>query len=187
MTTTRIVSNVVAFQLGWFACVLGAAGGMPLLGTGAAIAIVCWHLSIAPNPRAELILVAIVAVIGALWDSALVALGWIHYPNGTLIAGTAPYWIVALWVLFATTLNVSLGWLKRSVPMAAVFGLLGGPLAYLGGSKLDALVLVEPGFALAALALGWGLLTPLLLRVADRFNGFAPVPRSSLQSEGSHA
>jgi Protein of unknown function (DUF2878) len=187
MTTARLISNVVAFQAGWFACVLGAAHGMPWAGTGAAIAIIGWHLSFATHPRAELLLVIAAAGIGAVWDSALVALGWIHYPQGTMVAGTAPHWIIALWMLFATTLNVSLAWLKRSMPMAALFGLIGGPLAYWGGAKLDALVLVEPVLALTALALGWALLTPLLLRIAHRFNGFAPAPEPSLQSEGSHA
>ncbi|MFN0303838.1 MAG: DUF2878 domain-containing protein [Burkholderiales bacterium] len=187
MTTMRMAGNVVAFQLGWFACVLGAANGWPAFGTSAAIAIVCWHLSLATYPRPELILVIIAAVIGALWDSVLVALGWIQYPHGTLIAGVAPHWIIALWMLFATTLNVSLGWLKRSVPIAAIFGLIGGPLAYLGGAKLDALVLLEPTFALVAQAIGWAVLTPLLLRIANRFNGFVPEPAHTLRSAGSHA
>ncbi|MFM9888731.1 MAG: DUF2878 domain-containing protein [Burkholderiales bacterium] len=185
MNTMRLVSNVVAFQLGWFACVLGAAYGQPWSGTAAAIAIICWHLSSVERPGPELALVLIAAGLGALWDSALVMLGWIHYPTGTLIEGAAPHWIVALWMLFATTLNVSLGWLKRSVPMAAAFGLLGGPLAYLGGSKLGALVLVEPSYALTALALGWAVLTPLLLHVATRFDGVAPDLNPALESEGS--
>ena len=182
-----MVGNIVAFQLGWFACVLGAANGMPALGTGAAIAIVCWHLSLTTHPRREFILIMLIGVIGALWDSALVALGWIHYPNGTLIAGAAPHWIVALWMLFATTLNVSLGWLKRRVPVAAAFGLIGGPLAYFGAARLDALMLVEPTFALVALAVGWALLTPGLLHVADRFNGFSPALEHPMRIGDNHA
>ena len=185
MTTARIIGNVVAFQVGWFACVLGAANGLPWIGTGAALAIVGWHLSYATHPRAELMLLATAAGIGALWDSALVAAGWIHYPNGTLLAGTAPHWIVALWMLFATTLNVSLAWLKRNIPMAVAFGLIGGPLAYYGGAKLGALTLVEPMLGLCALAIGWAVLTPLLLRIADRFNGF--VADQERTGEARHA
>lgn len=161
-----ILVNFVAFQLGWFACVLGAAHGLPWAGTGIALAIVAWHLTRAARPGAELVLVLIAAGIGALWDSGLSALGWIRYPSGVLIEGTAPYWIVAMWMLFATTLNVSLAWLRRNLPLAAVFGALGGPLAYLGGAKLGALSFGAQEAALVALALGWAALTPLLLRLA---------------------
>jgi len=165
-------ANFLAFQLGWFACVLGGAHGLPWLGSGIAAAIVAWHLTHAARPMQELILVLIAGAIGAVWDSALVTLGWISYPSGMLLAGTAPYWIVALWMLFATTLNVSLAWLKRSALLAALFGAIGGPLAYYGGAKLGALSFLAPTPALVALVLGWGLLTPLLIRLALRFDGF---------------
>jgi hypothetical protein len=180
-----IVANFVAFQLGWFACVLGAAHGSPWVGSLAVLAIVAWHLRHAPRPRSELALVLIAAVIGAAWESALAALGWVRFPNGALIEGAAPHWMIALWMLFATTLNVSLAWLKRNLAFAAVIGAVGGPLAYLGGAKLGALVLVEQGPALAALALGWAALTPLLLFIARRYDGFAPPAARALGA--SHA
>jgi len=179
------LANFVAFQLGWFACVLGAAYGLPWAGTAAALAIVAWHLSRAPRPRAELALVLGAAGIGALWDSALAALGLVAFPNGTLVEGTAPHWMVALWMVFATTLNVSLAWLRRSLLVAAALGAVGGPLAYLAGAKLGALVFLQHDLALAALALGWGVLTPLLVVLARRHDGFAPAP--SLTPETSHA
>ena len=161
-----ILVNLAAFQLGWFACVLGAAHGVPWAGTVVALAIVAWHVTRAARPRAELVLVLIAAGIGALWDSGLSALGWIFYPSGVLIEGAAPYWIVAMWMLFATTLNSSLAWLRRNLPLAAAFGALGGPLAYLGGAKLGALTFGAQEAALVALALGWAVATPLLLRLA---------------------
>jgi hypothetical protein len=167
-----ILANFLAFQFGWFACVLGGAYGLPWLGSGIAAAIVAWHMTHAARPRQELTLVLIAGAIGAVWDSALVTLGWISYPSGTLLPGTAPHWMVALWMLFATTLNVSLAWLKRSALLAALFGAIGGPLAYYGGAKLGALGFVAPTPALVALALGWGLVTPLLIRLATRFDGF---------------
>lgn len=182
---TPIVANFVAFQLGWFAVVLGAAHGWPWAGTAAAFAIVAWHLRQALRPRAELVLALAAAGIGALWDSLLAALGLVVFTNGTLVEGTAPHWMIALWMLFATTLNVSLGWLKRSLPLAAAFGAVGGPLAYLGGAKLGALEIPQAVPAIAALALGWALLTPLLLVVARRYDGFVR-PRA-MTLETSHA
>jgi len=177
--------NFVAFQLGWFAVALGAANGLPWAGTGVVLVIVAWHLRHAVRPRAELVLVLSAAGIGALFDSALAALGLVEFPNGMLVEGTAPHWMVALWMLFATTLNVSLAWLRRSLLLAAALGAVGGPLAYLAGAKLGALVFLQQDLALAALAFGWGVLTPLLVVLARHHDGFAPAP--SLTPETSHA
>ena len=179
--------NFAAFQIGWFACVLGAANGMPWAGVAVALVVAAWHLTRATRPWPELALLAIAAAIGFVWDSALVMQGWIEYPDGTLVAGTAPVWIVAMWVVFATTLNVSLGWLKRSLPLAIAFGAVGGPLAYVAGGKLGGLSFLQQTPALIALALGWALITPLLLRIADRFDGFKAVTATATEPEGGHA
>jgi hypothetical protein len=171
MTKTPVIINFINFQLGWFACALGAAAGWPWAGVAVVFAIVAWHLSRVIEPRRELTLILAAAGIGALWDSTLAALDWIQYPNGILIDGTAPVWMIALWMLFATTLNVSLAWLKPRLLLAVAFGAVGGPLAYLGGAKLGALVFVHETPALVALALGWGVLTPVLLLLARRYDG----------------
>ena len=180
-----LFANFLVFQIGWFACVLGGANGLPWVGTGIAVAIVAWHLTRAVRPKQELLLVLSAAAIGALFDSLLVALGWLAYPSGTLIAGTAPHWIVALWMLFAITLNLSLAWLKRHLLVAVLFGAVGGPLAYLGGAKLGALSFVAPTPALIALAVGWALFTPVLVNLSLRFDGF--VTRLDAAPEAGHA
>jgi hypothetical protein len=182
-----ILANFVAFQIGWFACVLGAAHGTPWVGVAIALVIVAFHLWRAPRARPELTLILIAAAIGFVFDSALVMLGWIEYPNGALIAGTAPVWIVAMWGVFTTTLNVSLAWLKRSLPLAILFGAVGGPLAYVAGEKLGGLVFVQQTSALIALAVGWAAITPLLLRIADRYDGYKIVPAVTVAPGAGHA
>jgi hypothetical protein len=182
-----LLVNFVAFQIGWFACVLGAAHGMPWLGVAVAAAVVAYHLLRASRARPEFVLILVAAAIGFVVDSALVATGWIAYPNGALIAGTAPAWIVAMWVVFATTLNVSLAWLKRSVPLAILFGAAGGPLAYAAGAKLGGLVFLQQMPALIALAIGWAAITPLLLWIADRHDGYKIVPAVTIAPGAGHA
>ncbi len=182
-----MLANFIAFQFGWFACVLGAAWGLPWVGTGIALVIIAWHLLRASQPRRELVTVLAAAGIGALWESLLITVGWIQYPNGMLLANTAPHWMVALWMLFATTLNVSLGWLKRSLLLGSAFGAVGGPLAYFGGAKLGALVFVDQTAALVALAVGWALATPLLLAVARRYNGYRVPVAAPLHREVKRA
>ena len=66
------------------------------------------------------------------------AAGWLEYPSGILLSNTAPHWIVAMWVLFASTLNVSLRWLRGRWALATLLGAVAGPLAYYGGAGLGA-------------------------------------------------
>ena len=176
----RLVANFLLFQVTWFACVLGGAHGMPWLGPLAVALFVALHLGRAPRPAAEVRLLAGAALTGALFDSLLAASGWLAYPSGQWHPALAPYWIVAMWVGFAATLNLSLGWLKGRPYLALLFGSVGGPLAYLAGAKLGGVTFVEPTAALLALAVGWGLITPLLMRLAERFDGWRPNPNGRL-------
>lgn len=171
--------NFGLFQLGWFGCVVSGAAGQPWLGAILAAVIIGWHITHAEYPKAELKLIAIAIVIGAVWDSVLVWQGWLSYPSGMVLPYTAPYWIVIMWALFATTLNVSLRWLKGRWFYAIVFGAIGGPLAYLAGQRLGAVEFIEYYHALLALLIGWALFTPLLMAASQRFDGFAPVRRNA--------
>lgn len=166
-----VLANFGLFQLGWFACVLGAAHGWPWAGTVVALAIVAWHLWRAARPQEEFQLLAQVVLIGATWDSLIVMLGWVTYPSGTLLAGAAPHWIIALWALFATTLNLSMRWLKPHLGVAAVLGAIFGPLAYWGALKLGAVHFVYPLRAITALAVGWALIMPAVLLLSQRYDG----------------
>jgi hypothetical protein len=172
----NMLINILVYQLCWFACILGGANGMPLLGVAMVMLAGAYHLFNAPVPRSEFLLMVIVAVIGGAWDSLLVAMGWLVYPSGTLVAGTAPYWMVALWAAFAMTFNVSLRWFKQHLALAALFGAVGGPLAYLAGEGLGGVVFTSYPAGLGALALGWTLLMPLMLLIAKHFDDVSQSP-----------
>lgn len=161
----RVLFNFVLFQIGWFACVLTAAAGKPELGVGVAAVIIAIHLVMAKQKQHEVILIISAMLTGLVWDSLLVWRNWIDYSAGMLVTNVAPYWIVVMWGLFATTLNVSLAWLKQKLVLAAVLGAVAGPLAYYAGFKLNALQFEEMTIALMALAIGWALFTPLLMRL----------------------
>ena len=169
------LSNIVLFQIGWFACVLSGAAQRPWIGALIATMIVLVHLLRAEVREAELKLVLIAVLIGAVWDSILVWQEWLQYSSGILVPNTAPYWIVLMWALFATILNVSLRWLRGRWLIAALAGAVGGPLAYYGGHRLGALQFGNEGVALMALAIGWAILTPVLMVLAARFDGYAQV------------
>ena len=163
--------NYVAFQACWLACILGAAAGMPILGPIAVAIFVALHLAVSKpgQERAGRIKLLIIAgVIGYVADSALVLLGILAFPPAAALGWPTSLWMVALWVNLAATLNASMSWLGRSRPLAIVFGVIGGPLAYLAGARLGAATL-GPTLAGATLviAVEWALAMPLLVRIAS--------------------
>ncbi|MGB5492160.1 MAG: DUF2878 domain-containing protein, partial [Woeseiaceae bacterium] len=131
------------------------------------------HLRQARRPEAELTLIVACGLVGMFFDSILVAFNWVSYPSGQFSEFLAPYWIVTMWMLFGTTLNLSMGWLKGRPLLAALFGAIGGPASYIAGQKLGGIVFVDYYAALIALAIGWAVFMPLLLIVAERYNGMS--------------
>ena len=131
-----IFLNLLFFKIAWTASVFGAAAGVPLAGLAAVAIAVAFHLFRARDARAEVCLLAVAALFGLAWESTLVAAGLLDY--GDTASGVAPFWIVGMWVLFATTLNVGMRWLHRSTLVAMAAGAIGGPLSFFAGSKAGA-------------------------------------------------
>ena len=87
----HLLINIIGFQIGWFACVLGAANYVPLVGPIVVAVVVSFHLSQASRPLRELMLVCAAGLMGAVWDSALVTAGLLEYPSGNFLTGFAPF------------------------------------------------------------------------------------------------
>ena len=168
--TPRVLINVAIYQAGWFACVLGAARDRAGLGIAVAVLIVCGWLLAAPRPSALAQLIVLTGLVGYSWDSWLTVLGLIRYAPGPLTPPLAPLWILALWLLFSTTLHISLRWLQSKLWLAALLGALAAPLAYFAAARLGALTLPHTLPALGAQAAGWALLLPLLLCLTRRLD-----------------
>jgi hypothetical protein len=158
--------NFAGFQTGWFACVLSAAAGRPVLGPLVVGAVVTANIVWSVERRALVVLAVLAAVIGYAVDSGLVLGGLMSFPPDARLGGPSTLWMVALWVNLAITLRSSLGWLRGRYALAAVLGAVGGPLAYGAGAGLGAITIAEPMWlALAAVAVAWLAAMPLLLRV----------------------
>lgn len=170
-TRSLQMANIAFSQLAWFAAVLGAARGHPLAGTLCALAAIGWHLWVVPRPRRELQLVLLACLVGGAAETVVVALGHVAYPSGQPLAQWPPYWMVALWGLFAITLNVNLRWLRGRLWLAAGLGAVAGPAAFSAGVRLGGAHFVHPGPALATLTGLWALALPLLLWLSARFDG----------------
>jgi len=173
---SAILRYVVLGQAGWFICVISAARGAGWIGVLCAAGVVAYHLANAIRPWREARLVGVATLIGWMWESVLVHAGLLAYPNGIVIAGTAPYWMAGLWALFAVQFNVLLVWLGRRWLLAALSGLVAGPLSFRAGAALGAVQFAKTDAALLALALGWSILLPGMLWLARRWDGMHPAP-----------
>ena len=74
-----------------------------------------------------------------------------------------------LWMIFAMTLNHSLAWLSQKIYISIFFGAIGGPLAYVAGEKLGAITLLSNN-SIITLSIGWALITPILIIIANKLN-----------------
>lgn len=166
----RWLPNLVIFHVVWIAAVDGAAWGHWWWGPLSVVLWAAWELPRSPCPRADLWLMLVAGVVGFGLDTLWVQSGLMRYASPLPWESVAPAWIVSLWVGFALTLNHSLYPLKTRPLWAAMLGLTGGPLAYWLGERSDrAVELAKPQWlALAALALAWALVTPLLLVTARK-------------------
>lgn len=180
-----LIINFAAFQIGWLSSVVGGAQQMPWLGPIAVLVALFIHFKAARRPLEEFMLVLSCALMGAAFDSFLTASGWVNYPSGQFSSMLAPYWIITMWMLFATTLNVSMRWMRGRPGLAAIFGFVGGPMTYIAGQKLGGIELINPVAALIALGFGWAVMMPILMRLSETFDGMStqPVLRKSWVAE----
>jgi len=155
MPSTALV-NYALYQAGWFACVLGAARGLPGWGSAVACTLAAVHVGLTREPAIELRLMAVAVVVGVLIETILLASGVYAFSSGTLVAGWPPPWMIALWMQFAATFRLSLRPILARPLRALAFGAVGGPLAFLAGERLGAVTFLQPyGVSLAALAVAW--------------------------------
>ena len=167
---TRKVINVALFQAAWFAAVLGAARGMPWLGPLAMVPTLAIHLALQENRRGEVRLLLAAGLLGLIFDTVFVA-GGVFTPLQHLFPRPiSPPWMICLWLNFAATLNVSMAWLRGRYLLAALFGAIGGPLAYYSGAKMGATEALPTTTGMLLLAIGWGIMTPLLGLLARAFS-----------------
>lgn len=163
------IGNAVGFQAAWLACVAGAARGHEWLGPGV-VALLAAAFLAGTRPRGRaLALLAAAAVLGAIVDGMLIALGRLQFTSAAGGPAHAAPWMIALWIAFATTLPWSLSFLRGRLLLAAVLGVPAGAGAYWAGAQVGAVVLPDPlAASLASVGLAWGASLPALVALSER-------------------
>jgi len=168
-----IIINFLLFQLGWFACVLGGAYDQVLIGSLIAILVIAYHLYRANETKQELFLLTIALIIGFVFESTVTAQGLARYTHGQAFDVIAPFWMILMWPLFATTLNLSMRWLKNLSPLpVSLVGAIFAPLAYSAGNKLGAVEYNNLTLSLSIIAIAWAVLLPVLITFSKKLDGY---------------
>jgi hypothetical protein len=173
MDMLAIIANFALFQGAWFAAILGGATGQEFLGCLPALGAVILYLFL--NRRRfgrEVALLVGIGLLGAAFETVLIAAGWIAYTGSAQDSILPPIWIFALWLAFATLPHRSLQWLRGRPWLQGALGAVSGPLSYLAGVKLGAATLPDPPtIAILAIGVGWAIVLPLIFRLADWISG----------------
>lgn len=159
--------NAGLFQIVWFACVLGGAKGLlwPALLSFTVLAI--WQLPKNRRHSSDVKLILCAIVLGLIFDSLWVLLGFMSYVDQRPFSMLAPAWIIILWMGFALTINHSLTWMNRHPLLPAFLGAVCGPSSYLAGMKLGAVEYQADVILISAcLAVSWGFSVWLLVRLS---------------------
>jgi hypothetical protein len=154
---TRLI-NYVIYQIGWFACVLGAASQRPWTGLVIAMILIGVHLVLSEERSIEIRLVVLATAVGAVIEMIQIAAGTYRFTSGTLTDALPPPWLLAMWAQFATTFRFSLRHVITWPVAAVLFGAAGGPIALLAGEALGAVTLMTPlVYGLLRLSISWAI------------------------------
>lgn len=166
----RNIAMAIAFQLGWFACVLSGARGWLLTALAAAAAVLACNLWLARQElMRELRLIAWVTGVGFVVETINLATGVFTLVVPSLHPWLCPVWLVLLWTLFATLLRGPFARLSERYWLSALLGALFAAPNYFAGARLGAIALHGNMFFCAGvLAVVWAFAMPLMLWLARK-------------------
>ncbi|WP_232363738.1 DUF2878 domain-containing protein [Desulfogranum japonicum] len=156
--------NVLLYQCIWFLSVLGGTTG-----AGCSLVLVMLHLVFTDKKCTDLCLMGFMLVTGLLVDGILT---WVDFFTFYAPAYPIPFWLMVLWIGLAITPGHSLAWMQNKPLLSLFFGAVGGPAAYWAGVRLDAAAFNWPlSYSLVTLAIIWGCLWPLVMRMTVLIEG----------------
>ena len=155
--------NFVLFQVGWFACVIGAANNQVFWAVFVTAIYIAFHIWRSHFPFLEFKLIFKAVIFGVSADTLIANLGFLSFQDAWPSTYLSPVWMWVLWALVASTVNGSLSWLQGKPILGALLGAICGPLSYDAGIRMGAGSWGVHGQlgGLVLLAIVWGAAIPL--------------------------
>jgi hypothetical protein len=146
---TKSLWNLISVNIGWLACILGAAWGHYWLGLVVVPVLFVIHITVIQ--RRKILNIFIVAMastaIGFFTDTILIIIGTVEPNRWVMPAPFTAIWDLMIWANFSLTLNASLRFLQKRPLVAAFLGAICAPGTYYAGDRLGALNFSEPVFS----------------------------------------
>ncbi len=160
----RSLANGTIYTLSWFLIVFyGAQGSFWIpLATLLAAASLQIRLFQKSDPVSFSLFIPLALygfLLGLLQETLFIRFDLLHYPEQGFFP---PFWLLSLYLLFSLTLNSSLRFLNRSLPLSFLLGGIGALFSYLSGEKLGGVAILLP-ISYPALLLSWGLYLTILI------------------------
>jgi|GEM_PF-3612327 len=167
MTRRQYIAVSIGQYALWYACVEGAARGIPWVGP---VLVLLWSVGavVVANDRIAMAgRILGCTGLGYLADSAVVLTGALSFPEQAQLGGPSTVWMVAIWTLMGSLLHLfPVIKTLRAHAIAAAVGALGAPLAYYAGVELDA-AFVDGWGGYGIIALSWLVATPFLMLLGN--------------------
>jgi predicted neutral ceramidase superfamily lipid hydrolase len=165
--------NFFTFYIAWWAILISQWKSNPLVGWviwGAVILVHFFVVSI--NKKKDLIEVILIAAAGLVLDTILGKAGILTF-NNSYSSVLPPLWLVAIWIIFATTISYTFV-LIRNKPLAQVVtGGFFAPVSYITGAKFGLLSVYQPFWAYYAIhGACWLVFFPLCFIISKKVKGF---------------
>lgn len=156
--------NLLVFNLVWTGCVIGR---NELVWLTASFTLIYVFLLI-QHTHLTLTQLLLPATTGITIDILLRISGVFVFEHSSL---AIPFWLITLWLIFATTLPLSLAVIGRKYWLAMLAGAVGFPFSYGVGESLGA---IEFGMdylpTLALLSFLWALTLPVLFCISTKLS-----------------
>lgn len=143
---TKGIWNVLSINIGWLACVWGAAHGVHWLGLSVVPILLAIHITCVGKRKIKTVLIVafISMVVGLGADTLLILMGTVEPNRWIMPPPLTTLWDVMIWANFSMALDVSLRFLQKRPLTAALLGAICAPGTYYAGDRLGALVFSEP-------------------------------------------
>ena len=164
--------SFILFQAVWFLCIYGAAYEYELLAVSLGLICIVVNLFLTDDIKGNAKLIIQGVLIGIVVDTLLIHLGLMSFKT-QYWTFVSPLWMWVLWAGLASTVNVSLSWLKPHLLLSALMGGFFAPLSYWAGVRMGAGTFNNVYLSLAGIGVMWAVATPLLLHISkqDRLPG----------------
>jgi len=175
MSITRKLFYAIAFQAGWFFCIL-AGNWISLAYAVIFLTIHFWLLAQDRyfSLRKEIYWIGIVAIGGLILETISFSAAFLLYGESAILfeyLALPPLWLLNLWIIFAIALRTCLSFIFYNPKITYLSACLCIPLNYYAGAKLNNHVNISEPYtlSLATITLMWLILLRVLIHLKRHY------------------